>query len=169
VEDFTADKELMYIPDQYMGDYVSTQTGKDLVLWPGYCSPIVKIRPEDITDRKEEYPNAKVVVHMQCIPQVKALADEVTGTEGMAEYTRNTDASEIIVGAEIGIIHRLQKENPGKKIIAASELAECATMKLVTPETILWSLENLEPVIEIPDEIREKARPVVDQMLARAA
>lgn len=169
VKEFPADKELMFIPDQYMGDFVATRTGRELILWPGYCSPIVKIRPEDITARKEEYPNAKVVVHTQCIPQVKALADEVAGTGGIVKFARETDAREIIVGAEIGIIHRLQKDNPDKKFIAATELAECATMKLVTPETILWSLENLEPRIVIPEEIRVKAEPVVDEMLARSA
>jgi quinolinate synthase len=167
VEDLPADKELMYIPDQYMGDFVATQTGRELVLWPGYCSPIVKIRPEDIKARKEEHPEAVVVAHTQCIPQVKQLADFVTGTGGIVKFARETDAKEVIVAAEVGIIHRLEKENPDKVFIAASELGECATMKLVTPETILWSLEKLEPVIEIPGEIREKAKPVVDAMLAR--
>ncbi len=167
VEDFPVDKELMYIPDQYMGDYVATQTGRELVLWPGYCSPIVKIRPEDIKARKEEHPDAKVIAHTQCVPQVKALADAIAGTGGIVEFARETDAKEIIVAAEVGIIHRLQKENPDKTFIAASELGECATMKLVTPETLLWSLENMGPVIEIPEEIRAKAKPVVDAMLAR--
>jgi quinolinate synthase len=166
-EEFPADKELMFIPDQYMGDFIAMQAGRELVLWPGYCSPIVKIRPEDIEARKEEHSEAKVVAHTQCVPQVKLLADVVTGTGGMVDFARETDAKEIIVAAEVGILHRLAKENPGKTFIAASELGECATMKLVTQETILWSLENMGPVIEIPGEIREKARPVVDAMLAR--
>ena len=167
VEGFPADKELMFIPDQYMGDYIATQAGRELILWPGYCSPIVKIRAEDIKARMEEYPEAKVVAHTQCVPQVKILADAVTGTGGIVRFALESDAKEIIVAAEVGILHRLKKENPDKTFISASELGECATMKLVTPEAILWSLEKQEPVISIPDEIRVKARPVIDEMLAR--
>jgi quinolinate synthase len=169
VREIPADEEIMFIPDQYMGDFVATKTGRDLILWPGYCSPIVKIRPEDVKARKEEHPEAVVVAHIECIPQVKLLADLVTSTNGMVKFARETDAKEIIIATEVGIIHYLQKENPEKTFIAASELGECATMKLVNLETILWSLENLSPVIEIPDDIRAKAKPVVDAMLARTS
>jgi quinolinate synthase len=169
VREIPADEEIMFIPDQYMGDFVATKTGRDLILWPGYCSPIVKIRPEDVKARKEEHPEAVVVAHIECIPQVKLLADLVTSTNGMVKFARETDAKEIIIATEVGIIHYLQKENPEKTFIAASELGECATMKLVNLETILWSLENLSPAIEIPDDIRDKAKPVVDAMLARTS
>jgi len=168
VKGLPADEEIMFIPDQYMGDFVATETGKELVLWPGYCSPIVKIRAEDVKARKEEHPDAVVVAHIESIPQVKLLADLVTSTNGMVKFARETDAKEIIVATEVGIIHHLQKENPDKTFIAASELGECATMKLVNLETILWSLENMGPVIEIPEDILTKAKPVVDAMLARS-
>lgn len=169
IKELPIDKEIMFIPDQYMGDFVATQTNRELILWPGYCSPIVKIRAEDVKSRKEEHPDAEVVAHIECIPQVKLLADLVTSTNGMVRFAKETDAKEIIVATEVGIIHHLQKENPDKTFIAASELGECATMKLVTQETILWSLENLGPAIEIPEDIREKAKPVVDAMLARTS
>jgi len=155
----------MFIPDQYLGDYVATRTDRELILWPGYCSTHIKIRPEDIAKQKEEHPQAKVVVHLECIPQVKFLADAVLNTGGIIRFARETDAGEIIVGTEIGILHRLRKENPGKTFIAASERAVCATMKVITLETILWSLENMGPQIEVPDEIRLKAKPAVDKML----
>ncbi len=169
IEGLPADKEIMFLPDQYLGDYVATQAGRDLILWPGYCSPLIKIRPEDITREKEKHPQAKVVAHIQCIPQVKALADVVTGTSGMVKFARETDAREIVVAAETGIIHRLKKENPDKTFIPASENARCATMKLVTLEAIVWSLENMEPEIKIPGEIRLRARPAVGKMLAQAS
>jgi len=165
IEKMPANEEVMFIPDQYLGDYVAMQTGRELILWPAYCSPHVKIRPEDIAGQKEEHPQAKVVVHLQCRPQVKALADAVSGTAGILRFAGETDAAEIIVGTEIGILHRLRKENPGKTFIAASGLAECATMKVINLETILWSLENMGPKIEIPDEIRLKAKTAVDRML----
>jgi len=165
VEKLPSNEEIMFIPDQYLGDYVATKTGRDLILWPGYCSPHIKIRPEDILRQKAEHPGAKVVVHLQCIPQVKALADAVSGTAGIIRFARETDAGEIIVGTETGILHRLRKENPGKVFIPATERAVCATMKLVSPENILWSLENMEPQIKVPDEIRLRAKPAVDRML----
>ena len=165
VEKLPANEEIMFIPDQYLGDYVATRTDRELILWPGYCSTHIKIRPEDIARQKEEHPQAKTVVHLECIPQVKFLADAVLNTGGILRFARETDAEEIIVGTEIGILHRLRKENPGKTFIAASERAVCATMKVITLETILWSLENMDPQIEVPDEIRLKAKPAVDKML----
>ncbi|MFC1901207.1 quinolinate synthase NadA [Chloroflexota bacterium] len=167
VEQMPEDKEIMYIPDQYLGDFVATKTERELLLWPGYCSPLVKIRPEDVSKMKEEYPQAKVVVQLQCIPQVKAMADAILGTAGIVDYVRETDAKEFIICAEIGIIHRLEKENPDKTIIPASELAKCATMKITTLENIMWALENLSPQIEIEEEIKRKAKPPVDKMLGR--
>jgi quinolinate synthase len=165
IEKLSANEEIMFIPDQYLGDYVATRTGRDLILWPGYCSPHVKIRPENISKQKAEHPQAKTVVHLECIPQVKALADAVLGTAGIIRFARETDAEEIIVGTETGILHRLRKENPGKTFIPATAQAVCATMKLVTLENILWSLENMEPQIKVPDEIRLKAKMAVDRML----
>jgi quinolinate synthase len=165
IEKFKPNEEIMFIPDQYFGDYVATLTGRELILWPGYCSPLIRIRPEDITKLKKEHPQAKIVVHLQCIPQVKALADAVSGTSGIIKFASETDANEIIVGAEVGILHRLRKENPNKTFIPASERAVCATMKLVTLEKILWSLENMEPKVIIPEEIRLKAKTAVDKML----
>ncbi len=165
VEKLPPNEEVMYITDQYLGDYVATQTGRELILWPGYCSPLIRIRPEDITKQKAEHPRAKVIVHLQCIPQVKALADAISGTAGIVRFAHDTTAKEIIVGTEVGILHYLRKENPDKIFIPANEKATCATMKLVTLERILWSLENLEPKVIIPEEIRLKAKPAVEKML----
>ena len=165
IEGIPEGEEFMYISDQYLGDFVATQTGREMLLWPGYCSPLVKIRQEDVKKLKEEYPNAKVVAQLQCIPQVRALADIVLGTSGIADYVGNTDAREFIICAEIGILHRLRKENPDKTIMPASEQAKCATMKITTLENIMWALENLSPKIEVPEEIRAKAKPVIDKML----
>ncbi|MFC2038275.1 quinolinate synthase NadA [Chloroflexota bacterium] len=165
IEEMPADKEIMFIPDQYLGDYVAGQADRELILWPGYCSTHVKIRPEDVEAQKEAHPDAKVVAHLLCIPQVKALADIVTGTKGMLEYARETDAKEIIVATEIGLLHRLQKENPEKTFIIASERAVCATMKIIKTESILWSLENMGPRVEVSEEIIEKAKAGLETLL----
>jgi len=157
--------EILFVPDQYLGHYISTKTDKRLFLWPGYCPTHVRIQPEDITKLRLEYPQAKVVVHPECIPEVIALADEVLSTGGMCRFVQKTEAKEIIVGTEIGIIHRLKKENPDKKFIPTSERAVCPNMKLITLEKALWSLQDMTPEIKVPEEISVRAKVAVDRML----
>ena len=136
-----------------------------MILWPGFCHTHVRIRPERIRELKGEYPQAKVVVHPECTPEVIALADEVLSTSGMCRYAQRDEVREMIVGTEIGIIHRLKKENPGKMFIPASEDAICPDMKLITLETILLSLEKMSPEVKVPEEIRLRAKAAVDKML----
>jgi quinolinate synthase len=164
VRSLTAD-EILFVPDQYLGSYVASQTGKKILLWPGYCPTHVRILPQDILRRKAEYPQAKAVVHPECRPEVVALADAVLSTGGIIRFARESEAKEIIVGTEIGIIHRLRKENPDKKFIPASEQAVCPRMKLITLETVLWSLENMTHQIKVPERIRIRALAAVEKML----
>jgi len=158
--------EILFVPDQYLGHYVSTKTNKKLHLWPGYCPTHARIQPQDIIKLKQEYPQAKVVVHPECRPEVIALADEVTSTGGMVRYARREDVSEMIVGTEMGIIYHLRKENPGKKFIPVSEQAICPDMKLITLEKVLRSLEKMKPQVKVTEETRLKAKAAVDKMLA---
>jgi len=158
-------EEILFVPDQYLGHYVSTKTDKKIVLWPGFCPTHVRIQPEDITRLKLEYPQAKAVVHPECRPEVIALADEVLSTGGMCRFAQNTEAKEIIVGTEIGIIHRLKKENPEKKFVPLSEQAICPTMKLINLEKMLRSLEEMAPEVKVPEETRLRAKVAVDRML----
>jgi quinolinate synthase len=157
--------EIIFIPDQYLGQYVASKTNKKLILWPGYCPTHMKILPEDITRLKAQYPEAKAVVHPECRPDVIAVADEALSTGGILRFARESNAPVIIIGTEIGIIHRLQKENPGKKFIAASSKAVCPNMKLTNLEKILWSLEEMSPEVKVPEGIRLKAKSAVDRML----
>ncbi len=165
VEKLTDVEEIIFVPDQYLGSYVASQTGKKMILWPGYCPTHTRILPQDISRRRAEHPQAKAVVHPECRPEVKALADAVLSTGGMIRFAHETDAREIIVGTEMGIIYRLQKENPEKNFIPASEQAICPRMKLTTLESVLWSLENMTHEIKVPERIRIKARRAVDKML----
>jgi quinolinate synthase len=165
VESLDAD-EILFVPDQYLGHYVSTKTAKKMILWPGFCPTHVRILPEHIAKLKQEYPQAKVVVHPECTPAVIALADEVLSTSGMIQFARREDVRQMIVGTEIGIIHRLRKENPGKQFIPVSEQAICPNMKLITLDKVLWSLEEMAPVVKVPEKIRLKAKQAVDRMLA---
>lgn len=157
--------EILFVPDQYLGHYISTQTDKKMHLWPGYCPTHMKILPEDIIGLKQRYPMAKTVVHPECRPDVIAVADEALSTGGMIRYARRDDVSQMIVGTEIGIIHRLKKENPGKEFIPASRRAVCPNMRLITLEKVLWSLEEMAPEVKVPEETRLKAKEAVDKML----
>ncbi len=158
--------EILFVPDQYLGDYISTKTGKrKMTLWPGFCPTHVRILAQDILRLKEWHPQAKVVAHPECRPEVIDLADKVLSTSGMCRYARETEAKEIIVGTEIGIIHRLKKENPDKSFIPASEQAVCPRMKLITLEKVLWSLEEMAPEVKVPEGIRLRAKAAVDRML----
>ncbi len=160
-----ANDDIIFVPDQYLGHYVQTKTAKRLHLWPGYCSTHVRIQPEDILELKKEYPRARVMVHPECRPEVIALADEVLSTGGMCTYAQRPEVTEMIVGTEIGIIHRLKKENPGKRFIPVSEQAICPNMKLITLEKVLWSLEAMAPEVRVAEDIRLKAKAAVDRML----
>ena len=160
-----AAEEVLFVPDQYLGHYVSTKTDKKMILWPGYCPTHVRIQPEHITKLRQEYPQAKVVVHPECKPEVIALADEVLSTGGMIRFAKRQEVEEMIVGTEIGMIHRLRKENPGKRFIPVSEQAVCPNMKLITLEKVLWSLEEMAPEVKVPEKTRLKAKAAVDKML----
>ena len=158
-------QEILFVPDQYLGHYISTNTNKKMILWPGFCPTHARIQPHKIKELKQEYPQAKVVVHPECRPEVIAIADEVLSTSGMCRYANRSEVKEMIVGTEMGIIHRLRKENPGKRFISVSEQAICPNMKLITLEKILWSLEDMQPRVKVAEDIRLRAKSAVDRML----
>jgi quinolinate synthase len=165
VIDSLDDEEILFVPDQYLGHYVSTKTDKKIHLWPGYCPTHARIQPEDIIRLKEKYPEARALVHPECRPEVIALADAVLSTSGMCRYARETDVKEIIVGTESGIIYRMQKENPEKTFIPISDKAICPNMKKITLEKVLWSLREMSPQVTVPESRRVRAKRAVDWML----
>ena len=157
--------EILFVPDQYLGHYISTKTGKKMILWPGFCPTHARILPDHIINLRREYPGAKVMVHPECRPDVIALADEVLSTSGMIKFAKGEDVQEMIVGTEMGIIYRLRKENPGKRFIPISEQTICPDMKLITLEKVLWALEEMAPEVKVPEKIRTKAKQAVNRML----
>lgn len=165
VKSLPGDKPILFVPDRYLGSYVSVQSNRQIQLWPGYCPTHQRILAQDILKRKGEYPDAKVVVHPECRSEVVALADEVLGTGGMMKYVRESENEAFIIGTEIGIIYRLRKENPSKRFIPVSEQAICPNMKLISLEKILWSLEEMTFQITVSAELRNKAKRAVEKML----
>lgn len=165
VSQIPAKDDILFVPDQYLGHFVATKTGRRLTLWPGFCPTHVRIRREDILRMREKHPGAKVIVHPECRPEVTRLADEVLSTGGMIRFAQKTESRELIVGTEIGIIHRLKKENPGKEFLPAQERAICPNMKLITLEKVLFSLKEMSPEVKVPEGIRLRAKAAVDKML----
>jgi quinolinate synthase len=157
--------EIIFTPDKYLGQYAANRTGRQMHFWNGFCPTHARITAQDIIKLKKEYPQAKVMVHPECLSEVAALADEVLSTGGMCRYARESAARQIIVGTEMGIIYRLKKENPQKQFISVSEQAICPNMKLITPQKVLDSLKNLEPEVKVAQDIREKAVVAVERML----
>ena len=160
--------EIIFIPDRHLSEYVQRKTDKKIIHWNGYCPFHEKISTEDIEKAKRNNPDAKVMVHPECRIEVIELADAVLSTSGMIKYAKETNSKKFIVGTEIGIIHRLKKENPEKEFIPASELAFCPTMKTITLEKVLWALEDLKPEIKVPKKIKERALASVNRMLELA-
>ncbi|PIQ88909.1 MAG: quinolinate synthase [Candidatus Omnitrophica bacterium CG11_big_fil_rev_8_21_14_0_20_42_13] len=158
--------EIIFIPDKYLADYVSKKTGRRLISWDGYCPTHVKILPEDIIRQIRAHPQAKVLVHPECTPEVILLADEVLSTGKMYKYVKDSSAKEFIIGTEVGIIYRLKCDNPSKSFYPASELAVCPNMKKINLEKVLWSLEDLKEEVKVPEDIRKKAIRPIEKMLS---
>jgi len=166
VQSLDSTQEIIFIPDKYLGQYITSQTGRKMVYWDGYCPVHVKILAEDIVRQKKKYPHAEVMVHPECTPEVIKLADKILSTSGMCRYAKESKAKEIIVGTETSLIYRLQKENPDKKFYPASELAICPNMKLSSLEKVLWILEDMRNEVKVPNEIRARAIQSVNKMLS---
>ncbi|MCD6155640.1 MAG: quinolinate synthase NadA [Candidatus Atribacteria bacterium] len=158
-------QEIIFVPDKYLGSYVACKTGRKFILWDGYCPVHVKILPQHIEKAKKEHPQAEVLVHPECRSEVLQLADQVLSTEGMCRYVAKSGSKEFIIATEVGILHRLGKENPQKKFYPAFEGAVCEDMKLTTLEDVIWALEEEEHEIVLPGEIIEKASRSIDRML----
>lgn len=157
--------EIIFVPDRNLALFVAAHTKKKLIPWNGYCPTHHLILPGDILLEKEDHPDAMVLVHPECRPDVVALADQVLSTAGMLKYARQSNSKEFIIGTELGLLHRLKKENPDKTFIPATSYAVCPNMKMNTLGSIIRALERNEHVIKVPEDIRIKAKLALDRML----
>lgn len=158
-------REIIFVPDRNLGQNIMNRTGRKMVLWPGYCPTHRRIENAELERRKHEFLNAVVLAHPECNPEIAPLVDEFLSTGGICAYVRKSPAKEFIIVTEIGILHRLQKENPGKVFIPASAQAICPFMKLIRLEDVCRSLENMEFKIEMPRELMDRARIPIQRML----
>ena len=159
------DKLILFVPDRNLGRFVQSQTGRDMILWGGYCPIHDKLSLEDIQEVRDRHPSALLVVHPECRPEVSAMADAVRSTAGLLEYIKNSPAQEFILGTEAGFIHTLKKHCPDKKIYLAYEQFICKDMKLIDLEQLAFAMETMQSRIEVDPEISSRARQALDRML----
>jgi len=158
---------VIFGPDVNLAHYVQRRSVKKIVPVPekGICYTHHQITLKDVELARKKHPNAKLVVHPEVPPEVQEAADSIASTTGIIEYCRKSGAKEFIIGTEKGILYRMGKDMPGKKFYPASEMAVCATMKTITLEKVLYSLETLQNQIEVPGGVAEKARKALQRML----
>ena len=158
---------VLMTPDKNLAQYVAKQVPeKNVTWWDGFCPTHHLLMPEDVIKAKEDNPGALFMAHPECAPEVLEYADHICSTSGMYEFAKKTDAKKIIVGTEMGILYRLRKENPEKEFILPSDCLICPNMKLTTLEDLLESLQTMENVVKVPEEIRLPAKAALDRMLA---
>ena len=165
VQAMDRERPILFVPDQYLGHYAMRKTKREMHLWPGYCPTHMRIGVEDVNRQRANYPEAKVVVHPECRPEVIDAADEALSTGGIIRYAGSYHGSTLIVGTETGILHRLEKENPAVEYVPVTERGLCPNMKRITLDKILWSIQEMEPEIEVPEDIRRRALAAVERML----
>ncbi len=158
-------KQIIFVPDKNLGYYVASHTDKEMIVWNGYCPTHDTVQVEEAKRLKRAYPDAPIVVHPECKPEVVALADHVGSTSGILRYAKESNADTLIIGTEEGLIHRLQIENPDKKFLPLRERFICPNMKKTTLEKVVNSLEKMEFEIKIPEDIRIKAYNALARML----
>ena len=165
VRSVPADKEIIFVPDTHLGHYVQEVVGREMIIWDGYCPTHARIRDVDILREKEDHPNAKVMAHPECPLPIRKLSDYLLSTGQMIKHANESDETEFIVATEMGLLYRLRNENPEKKFYSVSDRALCPNMKKIDLEKVLWSLEDMQHRITVPEEIANKARRSITAML----
>jgi quinolinate synthase len=175
------DKDLLFVPDENLGQWVMEQTGRPMTLWQGNCYAHVEFRRDALLKLREKFPDAKLVVHPESLREVRELADAVCSTEKMITFCKKDPAKRFVIVTESGIIHRMQKECPGKEFICAPTFdvmrmpgdncrcSECKFMKMNTLEKVRDCMKRLAPRIELPKAILDRARLPIERMLEISA
>jgi len=175
------DKDLLFVPDENLGQWVMEQTGRSMTLWKGNCYAHVEFRRDSLLKLKEQFPAAKIIAHPESLREVRDLADAVCSTEKMITYCKSDPAKQFVIVTESGIIHRMQKECPDKQFLCAPTFdvmrlpgdncrcSECKYMKLNTLEKVRDCMKRLAPRIELPEDILKRARLPIERMLEISA
>ena len=168
LEQIPKDKEILFVPDYYLGSYLKAKTGRNIQLWKGYCPAHAAILPEQVDRLSDEHPDAEFLMHPECGCTTKQmdLADQVLSTEGMVRYVARSPAKEFIIATETGLLHRLRHQYPTKRFYPASEHATCHHMQRNTLEKAFMSLVKMQYVVTVDPQIAERAVRPIERMLA---
>jgi len=159
------DREIIFTPDENLGSWAAKKAGREVILWRGFCPTHVWIKLSDVEAARAAHPDAKVVVHPECRPEVSAVADAVESTSGMIRFCREDDAKEYLIGTELGMLYRLSKDCPGKVFHPVTEVSVCRNMKMTTLDKVLAALRTEGPVVTVDPVIRAKALKAVQRMV----
>ena len=162
---FAPDEKILFVPDQHLGGHISALLNRSYTLWPGFCPIHAAITAESIEAARRLHPGAPVLVHPECSKDVRDAADHQLSTGGMCQFAKESDAKEFIVGTEVGILHRLRKENPGKTFHPVSEKIVCADMKKITLDNLADCLREMKHAVSVPEDISARAKRAIDAML----
>jgi len=172
------DKEILFLPDMFLGSYVAKMTGrKNMSIWAGECHVHAGITPEHVKEKLDTLNQAEFLIHPECSCTTPMMYDVANGsyksnqvqilsTEGMMNHVKNSKSNEFVVATETGILYRMKQQNPTKKFIPASEQAECEYMKMITLEKVYNSLLNDTAVVTVPKDTADKARLAIERMLS---
>lgn len=165
VESLEQGRPVMFLPDRNLGDYLNKKIGINMRLWDGYCPIHQRLTAEEIIEARRLHPGAEVLVHPECEQEIIRLADRALGTTGMVKYVASSPAREFIIGTEEGLLHKLRREFPDRVFHLAAKHLVCPNMKSINLKKILDCLQNLEPQVEVPEEIAERARRSLIRMM----
>ena len=177
VNSIPEDKEILFLPDMFLGSYVAKMTGrKNMRIWAGECHVHAGITPEDINKKLDSMKDTEFVIHPECGCTTSMIYDVADGsydnkkvsilsTDGMLKYVNKSKSKNFVVATETGILYRMRKQNPGKTFIPASDKAECQYMKMITLEKVYDALVNERYLVTVPKEIADKARLAINRML----
>lgn len=156
---------IISIPDRNLSAWASLHTTKKIISWDGFCHVHDRVTVQDVMKAKSQYPQAIFMAHPECRVEILKLADYVTSTSGMLRFASSSDATEFIVGTELGLIHRLKKENPNKSFYPLRKDMLCPNMKMTTLRSILNCMSNMSNIVKVPEDIRVPAKQALDKML----
>ena len=165
IQSIPAGRKIIFTPDCNLGSWAAKKSGRELILWPGFCPTHDLITVQDVLKARTEHPQAKVVVHPECRPEVTAMADAVESTSGMIRFCREDSGGEFLIGTELGMIYRLSKDIPEKRFYPVTDVSVCPNMKLTTLDKVLRALKNESPVVSVPEDVRERAMYAVQRMI----
>lgn len=179
VNSIPRDREILFLPDMFLGAYVMEKTGRKMEVWPGECHVHAGITPDVVNQKLKENPDSEFLVHPECgcVTQFLYFSEkgdfnlplvEIYSTEGMVRHARQSDSNKFLVATETGILHRMKKENPDKTFLPVKEDAVCEYMKTITLEKVYWSLRDMVYEVRVPTQVADKARLSIQRMLELA-